>query len=183
MRAVIWFCDLRGFTALTDRIARGQVIELLNRYFEIMVEALAIEGGEVLKFIGDAILAIFELHPAEDPRLKCAAATRAAANAARAIDSCNRERVEKGDAAIEFGLALHLGEVSYGNIGAPNRLDFTVIGPAVNHASRLQKLASELGERILMSASFAAALAQPVRSLGRHHVRGVTEPLEVFALE
>jgi adenylate cyclase len=182
IRAVIWFADLRDFTALTDRMARQKVIGLLNEYFEIMVDAVMAEGGEVLKFIGDAVLAIFELSENGDTGERCAAAVRAAHAAVEKIHARNRERESTGEPPIRFGLALHLGDLSYGNIGSLNRLDFTVIGPAVNHASRLEKLASELGRPIVASASFAAASPQPLQSLGRHRLRGVAEPQEIFGL-
>jgi adenylate cyclase len=181
IRAVIWFSDLRGFTALTDSVARDKVIALLNDYFETMVEVVAAKGGEALKFMGDGMLAIFELGALEDPADRCAAALRAARAAAEKIATRNLLRRAAHDPEIEFGLALHLGEVSYGNIGAPTRLDFTVIGPAVNQASRLEKLGHELRRPVVTSASFAAALAQPLESLGRHILRGVSEPQEVFA--
>jgi adenylate cyclase len=181
IRAVIWFSDLRGFTALTDSVARDKVIALLNDYFETMVEVVAAKGGEALKFMGDGMLAIFELGALEDPADRCAAALRAARAAAEKIATRNLLRRAAHDPEIEFGLALHLGEVSYGNIGAPTRLDFTVIGPAVNQASRLEKLGHELRRPVVTSASFAAALAQPLESLGRYILRGVSEPQEVFA--
>jgi adenylate cyclase len=181
IRAVIWFCDLRGFTAMADSIARDKVIGLLNDYFETMVEVVTAEGGEALKFMGDGMLAIFELGPTEDPADRCGAALRAAQAAAEKIAARNLERRAAGEPEIHFGLALHLGEVSYGNIGAPTRLDFTVIGPAVNQASRLEKLGHELGRPVVTSASFAAAAPQALESLGRHSLRGVSEPQEVFA--
>lgn len=181
IRAVIWFCDLRGFTALADTIVRDRLLALLNDYFEIMTNAVASEGGEVLKFIGDAMLAIFECGADADTAGTCAAVLRAARKAHDEIQERNRERRLAGEPQINFGLALHLGEVSYGNIGAPERLDFTVIGPAVNHATRLEKLASQLGRRLVTSASFRAAAVAPLESLGFHRLRGVSEPQEVFA--
>lgn len=183
IRAVIWFADLRDFTGLADRLPRQKVIDLLNEYFEVMVDCVVAEGGEVLKFIGDAILAIFELSERGDPHEQCAAAIRAARAAVGKIRTRNRERETAGDPPIRFGLALHLGEVSYGNIGAPNRLDFTVIGPAVNHASRLEKLASEVRRPIVASASFAAMSRRTLQSLGRFSLKGVSEPQEIFALD
>jgi adenylate cyclase len=181
IRAVIWFCDLRGFTSLADTLPRDRVIGLLNDYFETMVEVVTAEGGEALKFMGDGMLAIFELGATEDPAGRCGAALKAAAAAAEKIASRNLERSAAGDPEIHFGLALHLGEVSYGNIGAPTRLDFTVIGPAVNHASRLEKLGHELGRTVVTSASFAAACRERLESLGRQTLRGVAEPQEVFS--
>jgi adenylate cyclase len=181
IRAVIWFCDLRGFTALADSLPRDRLIALLNDYFEVVVTAVIGEGGEALNLMGDGLLAIFELRKDEEPSARCAAALRAAKVATEKIAARNLERRAAGDPEIRFGLALHLGEVSYGNIGAPSRLDFTVIGPAVNHAARLEKIASELGRHVVTSASFAAAAPASFESLGRHHLRGVLEPQEVFA--
>lgn len=181
IRAVIWFCDLRGFTALADTLPRGKVISLLNDYFETMVEVVTAEGGEALKFMGDGMLAIFELSATEDPAPRCGAALSAARAAAEKIATRNRERREAGEPEIHFGLALHMGEVSYGNIGAPTRLDFTVIGPAVNQAARLEKLGHELGRPVVTSASFAEAAPEELESLGPHSSRGVAEPQQVFA--
>ena len=181
IRAVVWLCDLRGFTAMTDSLPRDKVIALLNDYFEAMVDSVTAEGGEALKFMGDGMLAIFELTASEDPRDRCAAALRAAGAASEKIAVRNLERRAAGDPEIHFGLALHLGEVSYGNIGAPARLDFTVIGPAVNHAARLEKVGVELGRPVVTSASFAAASKEGLESIGRHALRGVSEPQEVFA--
>jgi len=182
IRAVIWFCDLRGFTTLSDSLPRELLLDLLNQYFEIMVNALTAEGGEVLKFIGDGMLAIFELRERDNVAAHCAAALRAARTAQAAIAARNPARIAAGLAEIRYGLALHLGEVTYGNIGAPNRLDFTVIGPAVNHATRIEKLAGKLDRRVVTSASFAAAAAMPLVNLGTHSLLGVIEPQEVFTL-
>jgi adenylate cyclase len=181
IRAVVWLCDLRGFTAMTDALPRDKVIWLLNDYFETMVDSVTAEGGEPLKFMGDAMLAIFELGTSEDPGERCSAALRAARAATENIVARNRERRAAGEPEIHFGLALHLGQVSYGNIGAPTRLDFTVIGPAVNHAARLEKVGAELGRPLVTSASFAAASKEGLESIGRHSLRGVSEPQEVFA--
>jgi adenylate cyclase len=181
IRAVVWLCDLRGFTALTDSLPRERVIAMLNDYFEAMVEAVSAEGGEPLKFMGDGMLAIFELAANEDPADRCCAALKAARIATEKIAARNIQRHAACEPEIRFGLALHLGEVSYGNIGAPTRLDFTVIGPAVNHAARLEKVGAELGRPVVTSASFAAASKEALESIGRHALRGVSEPQEVFA--
>jgi adenylate cyclase len=181
IRAVIWYCDLRGFTALVDRIPLADVAAMLNEYFEIMAGAVMAEGGEVLKFIGDGMLAIFDLCDGEAATRCCAAALRAAGAAAEAIAAANVRRAAAGAPEIHFGLALHLGEVYYGNIGALSRLDFTVIGPAVNQATRLEKLGSELGHSVVTSASFAAAAAEPLTSLGLYQLRGVAQLQEIFA--
>lgn len=182
IRAVIWFCDLRGFTTLSDTLSRELLLDLLNEYFEIMVQAVSAEGGEVLKFIGDGMLAIFELRDHDQIAERCSAALRAAQAAQALVMARNPERIAAGLAEIRYGLALHLGEVTYGNIGAPNRLDFTVIGPAVNHATRIEKLAGKLDRRLVTSASFAAAAGIPLLSLGTHALVGVSEPQEVFTL-
>ena len=181
IRAVIWFCDLRGFTTLADTLPREKVIALLNDYFETMVEVVTAEGGEALKFMGDGMLAIFELEENEDPAPRCGAALRAARAGTEKIAQRNLDRRDAGEPEIHFGLALHMGEVSYGNIGAPNRLDFTVIGPAVNQAARLEKLGHELGRPVVTSASFAGASPEKLESLGLHSLRGVAEPQQVFA--
>ncbi len=182
IRAVIWLCDLRGFTALAERLAGDELTALLNEYFEVMAGAVVANGGEVLKFIGDGMLAIFELRENEPPADRCAGALAAARTAVAQIAQHNTARRAAGLAEIRFGLAMHLNEVYYGNIGAPDRLDFTVIGPAVNHAARLEKLAAELGRVVVTSATFAAAAPERLESLGPHRLRGVSEPQEVFAL-
>jgi len=182
MRAVIWFCDLRGFTALADSMPQDRLLSLLNDYFEIMVGAVNAQGGEVLKFVGDAMLAIFELGEGEAPQERAGAALAAARGAIKNIAERNTERRAKDEPELRFGIALHLGEVAYGNIGAPDRLDFTVIGPAVNHANRLEKLAGELGRQVVASASFAAAAPETLESLGQHRLRGVSEAQDVFAI-
>lgn len=183
IEAVIWYCDLRGFTGLTDSLPSDQLIALLNDYFEIMAGAVTEVGGEVLKFVGDAMLAIFALSDEEgnDAEACCAKALTAARTARERLATRNAERQAAGMAVIECGLALHLGEVHYGNIGAPDRLDFTVIGPAVNHAARLEKLGSQLGHSIVASASVAAAAPGSWFTLGAHELRGVAEPQEIFA--
>ncbi len=182
--AVIWYCDLRDFTGLTDSLPSDQLLALLNDYFEIMAGAVTEAGGEVLKFVGDAMLAIFALTDGSDSNAaaSCAKALAAARAARERLKAHNAERRAAGLPEIRYGLALHLGEVHYGNIGAPDRLDFTVIGPAVNHAARLEKLGSDLGHPITASASVAAVAPDALHSLGAHQLRGVAEPQEVFAL-
>ncbi len=180
--ALIWYCDLRNFTGLTDSLPRDELLGLLNDYFEIMAGAVANAGGEVLKFIGDAMLAIWALNEDEgDEAASCAKALSAALAAQTQLKARNEERQAAGKPPIQYGLALHRGEVHYGNIGAPDRLDFTVIGPAVNHAARLEELGAELGEIIVASASVAAAAPDRLRPLGAHKLRGVAEAQEVFA--
>jgi adenylate cyclase len=176
IRAALWYSDLRGFTALADR---SNVIAVLNRYFECAVGAVEAEGGEILKFIGDAVLAIF---PADaDAGTACAAALRAAYDADRRLAVENESRRTAGQAALAQTVALHLGDVTFGNIGGPDRLDFTVIGAAVNELARLEELAPALGDTIVASGSFAAACPCPLLARGRHRLRGVADPIEVFA--
>jgi adenylate cyclase len=181
IEAVILYADLRGFTALSEALDRDTVLALLNDWFEILTKAVSAEGGEVLKFIGDGLLAIFPVEAAT-MRERAKAALVATRAALAAIDNRNREREAAGAPVMRFALALHLGEVAYGNIGAPDRLDFTVIGAAVNHASRLERLGAELDRQLVMSAAFAAEIGEGLVSLGRHQLRGVREPQEVFGL-
>lgn len=173
--AAILFCDLRGFTTMSERLGEAELFAALDRYFEAVVEAVRGGGGDVLKFLGDGVLAIF---PVEASRTDaCRAALEAVAEA--------RERLAAAAAAdgtpLAFIATLHVGQVVYGNIGSPDRLDFTVLGPAVNLVSRLEGLAKELDRPLLCSAAFAAALDAPLASIGRFALKGVTEPEEVFA--
>lgn len=175
LERVIWFCDLRGFTAYSDRTPLEDVVGMLDRYFEAVAGPVAEAGGEVLKFIGDAMLAVFPL--GSDPEKACAAALDAAR---RALASPPRELRDEG---LSFGIALHLGEVMYGNLGAANRLDFTVIGPAVNEASRVEGLCKVVGEPLLITERFASHVdRRALRSLGLHTLRGVEAPRELFTL-
>ncbi|MGE0254854.1 MAG: adenylate/guanylate cyclase domain-containing protein [Alphaproteobacteria bacterium] len=179
--AVIWHGDLRGFTALTDSLPRGDVIELLNDWFDVVGTALAVEGGEILKFVGDGVLAIFEVTPAASAADRCRAALRAASAVAAGVEARNRERLERGRVAIAFGIALDIGEVAYGNIGTSDRLDFTVIGPAVNHAARLQGLAAELRRTVVASEAFAAATPDALSLLGTFALRGISDMQRAYA--
>jgi adenylate cyclase len=173
--AVLLLADLRGFTALSDTLPGDRVIELLNGWFDALVPAIENAGGEVLKFMGDGLLAIFPVGAA--PAAACRAALAAAAAAGRALAVRNAAE----GTTLRHGMALHLGEVQYGNIGSSNRLDFTTIGPAVNLTARLGTLARDLGRDLVISAAFAAHCEAAVRSLGRFELRGIREPQEVFA--
>lgn len=181
IEAVILYADLRGFTGLSDALARDAVLALLNDWFEILTAAVTAEGGEVLKFIGDGLLAIFPVEGAT-MRERAKAALNAALGALSAIDQRNEERAAAGAPTMHCTLALHLGEVAYGNIGAPDRLDFTVIGAAVNHTSRLERLGAALKHRLITSSAFAAEIGEGLVSFGRHPLRGVREPQEVFGV-
>jgi adenylate cyclase len=176
--AAIWYCDLRGFTELSERIGRDALIACLNDYFDSMAGAVEQHGGEILKFIGDAVLAIFPLEEEQ----ACRRALQAALDARAAMAERNTRRRERGEETLGFGIALHTGEVMFGNIGSTNRLDFTVIGPAVNLTSRIERLCRMLGRDILVSEDFALACqARELRPLGHHQLPGVERPVEVFA--
>ncbi len=173
--AVLWFCDLRGFTGLSEALPPTQVIGLLNGYFEAVCGALEAHGGEVLKFIGDAVLAIFPLGDGTDVAAVCARAVAASRDAVAAVAAT-------GDARIRFGIALHLGQVVYGNIGAPDRLDFTVIGPPVNKVTRIEGLCAGLGRTLLTSSDFAAACGLPARPVGSFALKGIAGDETVYSL-
>jgi len=184
INAVIWFCDLRGFTSLSDRLPRDFLIHVLNDYFTAMGDAIHEMDGEILKFVGDAVMAIFRVGEEDDPATICEQALTAAELAMSGMRRLNRRREQDGKPALNFGLSLHIGEVTYGNIGAPSRLDFTVIGPAVNLAARLEKLAGDLGLNLITSADFAAASTDKrLQSIGKHPLKGITEPQAVYTLQ
>jgi len=182
IRAVIWYCDLRGFTSLSDALPRDTVVALLNDYFGALGAAVTEAGGEILKFIGDAMLAIFPVE-ASDAEEVVGRTVRAAKAAVAAIAALNDERAADGAPPIRFGLALHLGEVMFGNIGASARLDFTVIGPAVNCAARLEGLCAALDRPVVVSSAIAALLPpKDVTPLGAFALKGIAEPQAVYGL-
>jgi adenylate cyclase len=180
LHAVLWYCDLRGFTVLSDALPAEELIELLNAYFEAVAEPVIARGGEVLKFIGDAMLAIFPVLPDIGDTRVCLA-MEAASEALRNLERLNEARAETGRRTIRLGIALHIGEVAYGNIGAPTRLDFTVIGRAVNKVVRIEALSKYLDRPLLVSRDFAQECTFPLVSLGFHPLRGIPEPEEIFA--
>jgi adenylate cyclase len=177
--AVIWLCDLRGFTNLSETLPRDALIDLLNCYFGPMCDAVAAQGGEILKFIGDAMLAIFPI--GADAMATCRAALIAAERAQDALTEENRRREGLNLPRIEYGLALHVGDVLYGNIGSDTRLDFTVIGPAVNLTARIESMCRQLGRPLLLSSDFVSAGAIAARSLGAFPLKGVAAEQEIFA--
>ena len=182
VQAVLWYCDLRGFTTLSETLPGRDVIELLNDYFQAMAGAVRDADGEVLKFIGDAMLAIFRPRQSSSPRgSTCDRALAAAEQAIAALSEINAGRAEHGKPELVSGLALHVGEVLYGNVGGEDRLDFTVIGPAVNLVTRIEHLCVDQGRPLVVSAEFAEMLSRPSESLGRHKLRGIAEPQEIFA--
>ena len=188
--SAIWYSDLRSFTELTDALPRDDLLALLNQYFEATANAVHAHQGQVLKLIGDGMLAIFPTDrdcpegmagcPIDEA---CQRALAAAAAAETAMQEVNYSRKATGAAGVDWGLALHLGEVMYGNVGSRDRLDFTVIGPAVNLTQRLEQLCKQLGRRPVLSSDFAAVCGQETISLGRYDVRGLAGLHEVFGLQ
>jgi adenylate cyclase len=184
IRAAVWYTDIRDFTALSDRLSRNEIIDMLDDYFERAVQAVEERGGEVLKFLGDGMLAIFPADPskgeAEGDMAACRLALTAARDTVTLMRTLNDMRFRQDKPAINYGIALHLGEVGYGNIGGAERLDFTVIGPAVNLANRIEGLTRTLGVRVLASREFAHAAGEPLTALGGHPVKGLDRPIDVF---
>jgi adenylate cyclase len=176
--AVIWSSDLRGFTELSDRLPSERVIGILNDLFDLQAKTIAAHGGEILKFIGDGLLAIF---PVADSADATRAARSALAAAREALAGLKNTKPPEGDAAPKIVIALHYGAVIYGNIGAADRLDFTVIGPAVNLVSRIEAVAKALDIPLVVSDDFAEVYGEALPSLGRHKLRGLEHPHELFA--
>lgn len=184
IEAVIWFSDLRGFTRISDTAAPDEVIPLLNDYADAVVSAIHDAGGDVLKLIGDGVLAIFE---AEDRSRACRCALAAEALSRERIAALNVRRAADGLPVTQTYLGLHAGEVFYGNVGSQERLDFTVVGPAVNEASRIAALCRSVERDILVSSAFAQAATPEDRarfvSVGRYALRGVARAQDLFTLE
>ena len=185
LRAVLWYADIRGFTALSDEAPGPVVVELINEVFETLTASLRERGGQVLKFIGDAMLATFPFEEANRAKT-CRRALDAAIEAMRNLDALNVARAARGAPVAAVDLALHLGDVLYGNVGATDRLDFTVIGPAINEITRIEALCEPVGRAVLVSAEFVAGMTGAdarLKPLGRHALRGVREQKEIFALD
>jgi adenylate cyclase len=182
LRAVIMMTDMRGFTALSDRLPGEEVIELLDDYFDAIVTPVEARKGETLKFMGDGVLAIFPAADDDDFSEASVQALEAALDGLERLAVVNRVRRAADRTEVRIGIGLHLGEVIFGNVGAADRLDFTVIGPAVNLASRIEGLTKRLLRPILVSSAFARICPRPLVSLGFHPVRGLFEPEEVFGL-
>ena len=182
--AAVWYCDLRGFTEMSDHSAAGQVVEMLDTYFECVADAIRESGGEILKFIGDAVLAIFDFADSS-PERACRHALHAATRALDAVDEWN-QRSHLGDDKLRLGVALHAGSVLYGNIGSRERLDFTVIGAAINEVCRLEPLCKTIGVPLVMSQRFTELVGAgddaDLVGMGRFVLRGVRDPQEVFSL-
>ena len=189
VHAVIWYSDMRDSTRLAESMPAEEFLALVNSYFECTAGAVLANGGQVLRFIGDAVLAIFPVEgcvsptPGEAPEcVVCQSTLSAARDAERRLEALNAERAQSGLESIDFGLGLHVGEVIYGNIGVPERLEFSVIGSAANEVARLETLTKLLERRVLASAAFAGFAPEQWEPLGAQPLRGVGAPIEVFGL-
>ena len=184
INAVIWYSDLRGYTKITDTAPPDEIIPLLNDYSAVVIDAIRDAGGDVLKLIGDGVLAIF---PADDSAQACRDALRAEAGLRSGIKALNERRVAGGHPVTSVYLGLHIGEVFYGNIGSEDRLDFTVVGPAVNEASRIAAMCRSVDRSVVLSSEFVDAAPEPERSwlvsVGRYALRGVGRAEELFTLD
>jgi len=181
LHAAILVTDLRGFTAISDQRPAEAVIEALDDYFEYVADSVHGAHGLILKFVGDGVLAIFPADTDKEARA-AASALAAAREMLRRIEGRNSGKDGGSAVTLRAGVALHLGEVMYGNVGSPDRLDFTAVGPAVNLSFRLEGLTKELRQSIVTSRAFAQACPGKLRSLGHHPIRGLSEPEEVFGL-
>lgn len=183
IRAVIWSSDLTGFTRVADKIPADEMLALLNAYAEVVVDTVEAKGGDVLKFIGDGILAIFR---DADPVAACGRALDAARAMLARVDALSAERHFAELPVTGVTLALHVGEVLYGNFGSATRLDFTVLGPAVNETERIAALSRTIEQRVIVSSAFAAECGNrrgELVSLGRYALRGVDRPQELFTFD
>jgi adenylate cyclase len=175
--AAVWFSDLRSFTSLTRVLGDEGTVQALNGWFELAVGSIQEHGGEVLKFIGDALLAIF---PVQDDGWRDAVDMAVAA--AQQIHRAEFAHGRLDGQILESGVAIHTGDVLYGNVGAPGRLDFTVLGSAVNTAARVSGLCATLGEPLVLSGRAAVCCSSPLRALGAHPVKGFPDPVDLFAI-
>ncbi len=183
IHAVIWYSDMRNSTTMADHVPPAEFLTALNSYFECTAGAVLTHGGEVLRFIGDAVLAIFPIRDSSTTASDaCESALAAVHDADGRLTQVNHERKAIKKDTLSFGLGLHLGDVMYGNIGVPERVEFSVIGPAANEVARLEGMTKELNRHVLMSGEFAQHVSGDCQSLGQHKLRGVGTPLELFTL-
>ena len=186
MRAVIYFADLRGFTPLAERLPGPELLRTLDDYLDAMARGVLNRGGEVLKFLGDGVLAVFEIAEHDmECRAACLQGIAAGRDAFAAVKALNAAREAAGQPTMALDLALHIGDVLYGNVGAEGRLDFTVIGPAVNEASRIEALCDELNRNWLVSQAFydfACRCTDQLEAMGEHRLRGVSGPRKLYSL-
>jgi len=184
IHAALWFSDLRGYTTITDTAAPDEIIPLLNDYAEAAITSVQEAGGDVLKLIGDGVLAIFK---AEEPAVACAQALQAEEALRRRLVDLNETRRQAGRPTTSVYIGLHIGEVFYGNIGSDDRLDFTVVGPAVNEVSRIAAMCRSIDRAVLLSDRFVASLPEPAQarlvSVGRYALRGIGRAQELFTID
>jgi adenylate cyclase len=181
IEAALWYCDLRGFSEIPGDHSAAQVVEVLDGYFECVADAIRDSGGEILKFIGDGVLAVFDFADS-DPATSCRQAVSAALGALQAVEQWNSHR-GLGDDPLKLGVALHAGPLLHGNIGSRERLDFTVLGASVNEVCRLEPLCRTIGVPLVMSHRFVELHSDSdLVGMGRFVLRGVREPQEVFSL-
>jgi adenylate cyclase len=184
LHAVIWFCDLRQSTPLAESMPREEFLELLNHFFECMVKPVVEYGGEVLRFIGDAVLAVFPLLDGDSIYQRaCDDALSAATEAEKRMKTYNAEREAAGLQTLDFGIGLHLGRLTYGNIGIPERLEFTVIGAAANEAARIEALTKEIDYSVVVSSAFADRCSSPLTPVGEFELRGVRKKQTIYVPE
>jgi adenylate cyclase len=179
--AIIWLSDLRDSTAMAERMPVEIFLQTVNAYFGCTAGAVLEHGGEVLRFIGDAVLAVFPVATNGSPTKAAHQALAASREARQRLVALNERRAAQSEEQLAFGLGLHVGELLYGNIGVPTRIEFSVIGPAANEVSRLESLTKEVGEPVLASRAFKEAVDLPWRYLGVYRLKGVGECMEVFA--
>jgi adenylate cyclase len=183
INCVIFYCDLRGFTRLTDMLQPSEIISVLGEYYDAVGGAVRLHGGDVIKMIGDGMIAIFPVMNDADAGRAARAALDAAREARQALESIEPSRLPDGVDRLAAGFALHVGQVTFGNIGSRDRLDFTVIGPAVNEVSRIEPLTKVLGHSLLLTEDFTKLQTGiEVKSLGVHALRGVRTPREIFTI-
>ncbi len=182
LEAVVMFTDLRGFTSKSEQWSDEKLLNALNGYFDVVVQAVEENGGDVLKFMGDGVLSVFKVEDATAPDNQCKKAIEAARAAIRGLRELNERRATENEDSLSMGIGINVGPVTYGNIGSPGRLDFTVLGSAVNVASRVQDLCKTLEKPVLATKQVARYATEAFTSQGQHSIRGVDAPIEVFAL-
>jgi len=190
IHAVIWLCDLRDSTRLSESMPVEDFFRWLNDFFDCTAGAVLEHDGEILSYIGDAVLAIFAIDGTERSLREacfreegaCAAALAAARDARARVDALNERREQASEPPLRFGLALHVGDLMYGNLGVSQRMQFTVIGAAANEAARLAGMCKDLGRWVLVSSAFPSCFPNEMVSLGHHVMRGVDTPQEIFTL-
>lgn len=182
VEAVVVFTDLRGFTTISETWKEADLIAALNGYFDAVVQAIIDNGGDVLKFMGDGILSTFTIDETNSREAQCRKAVDAVRASVSSLEDLNQDRRKKDLEILSMGTGINVGSVTYGNIGSPGRLDFTVLGPAVNIASRVQDLCKTLNETVLATEPVASSLPGTFEDRGNHSLRGVSEPIKLFAI-